>query len=638
MPNPFVEDMLAKIKAGYAATAIDTTEPGRCLFELKQAGWLMGQDRRVTLSAQDRAFFRSLFEQYPDHGHLAGAHPAGAHLAKDAPPRKGGSRLEGNDIVVDVPSLLGVLQTFQEDSDQAKAIRNVLDGAGYPLVTWMYHQNFDRVPGDFELDRAMLTAALKYDKSPKDKALVQLPPCCLIAFLGGDEFLNADGLNGMRFRQALEWVVDEERLVNESIRRLLFFVQEKWSRQSRVNYCLHIVEFPPPSPEQLDSEITFVENSLRSSKPGVVLKCPAAIRDDVVTALRGFTRMEAVNALSYCTVRHGGFAPEMVKTLHRLKAETLKRDEVLEYIDADYLTNAEDIGGYEVYLEYIAEAKECYSKESRDAGIPRPKGVLLFGLPGTGKSMVAAATAKLMQLPLVKYDFGAVFGGIVGESEATQRRVLSRVMALGPCVLFVDEADKAFAGMSHTVGDSGVGQRVFGRLLSWMATENKEAFLIMTMNRPADVPIEMLRSGRLDSIWYTTFPGPEERLDILKIHLRKNHAGTGSFSPDEWKELAAMTEDFVGSELEQLVLKAVRTSWKREHSTRPAFEDLRLARQSVNPVAYLDKDGMEAIQKYCEGKATPVSRERRATALVRPGGGGGGRRRGNVQVDPPESN
>jgi SpoVK/Ycf46/Vps4 family AAA+-type ATPase len=166
-------------------------------------------------------------------------------------------------------------------------------------------------------------------------------------------------------------------------------------------------------------------------------------------------------------------------------------------------------------------------------------------------------------------------------------------------------------------GDSGVSRRVFGNLLSWMANENKEAFIVMTMNRTLGVPPETLRAGRLDATFYTTFPSNSDREEILKIHFSLNNVDhTKLFSKSEWAELVKDTDEFVGAELEQLVLKALRTAYRKRKEIQPTFEDMKEARLTVSPMAVIDRDGIAEIDRWCKDRAIPVSKIKKSARVV----------------------
>jgi ATP-dependent 26S proteasome regulatory subunit len=607
MKMTFTEELVSKIKAGYPILAVNSPEEDRCIQEITLAGYLMADGRQVKLKPEQANQAREVLTNYSDPG----------------------MKLNGDTVEIDARKLIATLHFMGEQEDsRASFVEQLLQNAGYAVISWDRISGFDHLKSGSNFTEAPVeaigAATNKFDpKQPLEKNL--FPRFCIVVFKDLHTRLNEDD-NAVR--RMLRSVFAKNRLVNKEIRRPLLFLQPNWTPHQDIAHCVTLVDFDLPNEEQLGQEISFVEASIMATKTDIVKTCPAEMRKDLVHALRGFTQVEAVNALSECIVRHTGFVPEMLHTLHRIKAQTLKKDEVLEYTDADYIANLNEIGGFDNYLTWVGECKECYTEEAQAAGLKKPKGVLLLGVQGTGKSLVAMATAKMMRLPLIKYNFSAVFKPHVGESQALQNNTLKRINAQGPCVLLVDEADKAFAGMEQTRGDSGVGQQVFGRFLSWTAMENQDAFVIMTMNRLAGVPVELIRAGRLDKTFYTELPNPIEREEIIRIHLRKNNCNVEAYKKSDWKELVEATEDYVGAELEQLVIHAVRIGWTARKKVGPTSEELLTAAAGINSVTKLDKTGVEAIINFCQDCATPVSSKKKAAVKSV------ARTKGSVMVEP----
>lgn len=614
MTETFVENLTLKIKAGFPMMAVNSPEEDRCIQEIRLAGWNMGDGVEYPVNAEQRNLLKTLFTHYPAYE----------------------CKLVNSRLTVNVRRLSALMhQLSDEGIESAEDIEKLLDEQGYPVFLWSQDRGFMDVEGKGieggEIELA--TAFLRLTVGP-DTTKPKIPKRCITVFLDADEFLNAPGPDNGRYRRGLRMAFGNNRLMNKKLglRHPVIFLQTDWVPHHSVAPCLHFLDFALPSIEHLDREVTYTEQGMETHADNteVVRTCPPELRRPIVNAMRGFTQAEAVNAMALCVVKHRGFAEGMVPTLHRLKAEALRRDEVLEYIDADTLATAEQIGGFERYLTYVAEAKECYGEEAEKAGLKRPKGVLLIGPTGTGKTVVGMATARLMALPLVKYNFDAVFAGVVGESEGIQRRALRTVKALGPCVLLIDEADKAFAGIHQTAGlDSGVSQRVFMQLLSWMTIANQDAFVIMTMNRIDGIPPEMLRAGRLDGVWYTELPNPAERQEILAIHMRKNGLSPDDFDRKGWEKILGLTEDFVGAELEQLVIKSVRTAWKDRHVIKPTIEEVEAARKTITAAAQLNRDTIAREMDRYQEIATPVAIKKKTAK-----GGIGGLRR-SVLVDSP---
>jgi SpoVK/Ycf46/Vps4 family AAA+-type ATPase len=213
-----------------------------------------------------------------------------------------------------------------------------------------------------------------------------------------------------------------------------------------------------------------------------------------------------------------------------------------------------------------------------------------------------------MNLPLIKYDFGAVFGSLVGETDQRQRRALARVQAQGRCGLLIDEADKAFGGIVGASGDSGVGQRALGKLLSWMANDNQDAFVILTVNRVENVPIETLRAGRLDAIFSTDLPHELEREVIFSIHSRRNGFDWSKFSPGAQRAAVNNSAEYSGAEIEQACIRASRMAFRARKTLQPTALELEKAITSITPVSRINAQEIKLMREFCNGRATPVSK------------------------------
>jgi SpoVK/Ycf46/Vps4 family AAA+-type ATPase len=285
-----------------------------------------------------------------------------------------------------------------------------------------------------------------------------------------------------------------------------------------------------------------------------------------------------------------------------LKTEVVKRSEVLEVMPTDNIAN---IGGLENLKLWIRKRARCFSQEARDYGVETPKGIALIGPPGTGKTAASKAIGSVLGLPLVRFDVGRIFNSLVGESESRVRAALKMVEALAPCVLMIDEADKAFAGQARGGGggDSGVGMRVLGALLTWMQETKSPVFMVVTANRTQNLPSEFLRRGRLDEVFSVTVPHEGERLEVLRIHLRKR-----GHNPEGVDNLAAAAErsaGYVSAEIEAAVKDALIEAFTNDV---PLTGDL-IAAQFGNmvPLSEAFKEDFETMQQWAEQNARPAS-------------------------------
>jgi SpoVK/Ycf46/Vps4 family AAA+-type ATPase len=288
----------------------------------------------------------------------------------------------------------------------------------------------------------------------------------------------------------------------------------------------------------------------------------------------------------------------------RVKTEVVKRSEVLEMMEPGSI---EDIGGLENLKAWVRKRAGCFGQAARDFGVEPPKGIALIGPPGTGKSLGAKAIASVLGIPALKFDVSRVFNSLVGSSEARVRSALKMVDMMAPCVLMIDEADKAFAGQAGGGGggDSGVGMRVLGAILTWMQETKAPVFMVVTANRTAGLPSEFLRKGRLDEIFSVTTPHEGERLDILKIHLRKR--GQNPDTVEGLADVAAYSNDYVPAELEAGVKDAIIEAFSTGVPVTGALIKDQISYMTPLKIAFAED--FAAMEKWAKENARPASLE-----------------------------
>ncbi len=269
-------------------------------------------------------------------------------------------------------------------------------------------------------------------------------------------------------------------------------------------------------------------------------------------------------------------------------------------------------------VEYTAQAtivriEDAGTRQTYDVSMEQPHcnfvtndGVIVHN---TGKSMVAKATCMILGLPGYILDIGSLFGSLVGESEQRTRDALKQVDAQQGCVLVIDEADKVLGNINNSSGDSGVSRRVFGTILNWLAENRSRTFCLMTLNRTAGLPPELMRAGRFDAMFYTELPNATERKQILDIHLRMRgvEPATMDVTADDWAAIIEKTNGFVGSELEEVVKDARYRAFETHRTGTPTADHLLLAAAAVIPMTATDPEGMKEIRQFCVGKAKPVT-------------------------------
>lgn len=329
---------------------------------------------------------------------------------------------------------------------------------------------------------------------------------------------------------------------------------------------------------------------------------PIATLEEVVRTCQGLSLERIRRVLSRAIAAHGAFDPNDLDLILDEKRQSIRQTQILDYYPAR--EQISDIGGLDNLKDWLLKRGTAFSEKARQYGLPHPRGLLLLGIQGTGKSLTAKAIAHHWHLPLLRLDVGRLFGGLVGESEARTRQMIQLAEALAPCVLWIDEIDKAFAGMDGR-GDSGTASRVFGTFITWMAEKTSPVFVVATANNIQALPPEMLRRGRFDEIFFVGLPSQSDRQAIFEVHLSRLRPHT--LKTFDTARLAYETPDFSGAEIEQAIVEAMHLgfSQNRDFTT----DDILTAASEMVPLARTAQEQIEALQAWAAaGKARMASR------------------------------
>ncbi len=361
----------------------------------------------------------------------------------------------------------------------------------------------------------------------------------------------------------------------------------------------------PGLPMDLRKEIPTIELDL----PGVddlrvVLQDAAAALDvrasadeALLDAARGLTVMEARLAFGKAAAEFGRLDHGAVPLVAQEKERIIKQSEVLEYYPTD--ARLTDVGGLDQLKEWLDRRGRAFGAGARDFGLDAPKGVLLLGVQGCGKSLVAKAIAATWQFPLLRFDMGRVFGGIVGQSEGNIRTALQVAQALAPCVLWIDEIEKGVAGMgSSDQTDGGTAARVVGTLLTWMQEKREPVFVVATANRIDMLPPELLRKGRFDEIFFVDLPTRAIREEILSIHLKKKGRDPKAFA---LADLAAHSIGFSGAELEEAVREGLYDAFAEGRELRT--EHVKRAIDKTFPLSRTMHEQIDCLRQWAKVRA-----------------------------------
>ncbi len=313
-----------------------------------------------------------------------------------------------------------------------------------------------------------------------------------------------------------------------------------------------VINLPPPTKEDLAMLLDQAIDDLRESQQ-VEIDLDGEGRERLLQAALGLTLGEAENVFAKIIVKNQRLSAEHVNEVFAEKQQIIRKSGLLEYYAAD--EDFRSVGGLSVLKEWLNKRAVAFTAEAQAFGLPAPKGVLLLGVQGCGKSLCAKAVSRLWQLPLLRFDMGRMFGSLVGSSEENVRRAIAVAESIAPAVLWVDEIDKAFSGsQSSNVADGGTTARVFGTFLTWLSEKSAPVFVVATANDVSQLPPELLRKGRLDEIFYVDLPLDQERADIFRIHLAKRNR-----NPDEFDipALVAASQEFSGAEIEEAIISAL---------------------------------------------------------------------------------
>lgn len=345
-----------------------------------------------------------------------------------------------------------------------------------------------------------------------------------------------------------------------------------------------VIEFQLPLEDEISQELTRLINSLN-------IKIDSELFENLTRACQGLSLERIRRVLSKIIATYKTIGDNSIAVLLSEKKQIISQTEILEYSSVnEQITN---LGGLDNLKDWLKKRKTAFSIQASNYGLPTPRGLLLIGIQGTGKSLTAKAIANDWQLPLLKLDVGKLFGGIVGESESRLRQMINVAETISPCILWIDEIDKAFTN-TESKGDSGTSNRVLATFISWLSEKTKPVFVIATANNIDLLPLEIIRKGRFDEIFFLDLPKKEEREEIFKIHLQE-------FRPKSWKsfdfsKLAQSSESLSGAEIRQSIIEGMYHAFyeKREFTT----DDICMALKELIPLAHLESDQMVRLQNW----------------------------------------
>lgn len=330
----------------------------------------------------------------------------------------------------------------------------------------------------------------------------------------------------------------------------------------------------------------------------------------MIRAAQGLTLSEAENAFARSVVHDGKITAGDIAIVLKEKEQIIRKSGTLEFFNAD--GNMNDVGGLKNLKIWLDQRTRAFDQKAIEFGLPPPRGVLLLGAPGCGKSLTAKAVANTWKMPLLRLDLGKIFSGLVGSSEENMRRALKVAEGVAPSILWIDEIEKGLSGNQSGSSDGGVAARVFGTFLTWMQEKTSRVFVVATANRIDALPPELLRRGRFDEIFFMDLPDQDSRADIFRIHLRKRKRLESEF---DINLLAQKSDGYSGAELEHCVVEGLFAAF---HEGRPlTTQDIATAIETLVPLSVTYADELNRLREWAKTRARSADGARVKTAVGR---------------------
>ncbi|BAY40536.1 AAA ATPase central domain-containing protein [Nostoc sp. NIES-2111] len=464
------------------------------------------------------------------------------------------------------------IPTYEEERVETAIREEAANQGNRPVYTWDFVDGYQGNPNDVGFGRRNPLQALEF--------LEKLPASAPAVLILRDYHRFLDDVAIARKLRNLA------RLLKSQPKNIVI-LSPRIAIPDDLTEILTVVEFPLPNAPEIKTEI---ERLLQATGNNLSSK----VTDDLVRSCQGLSMERIRRVLARAIASHGELQPEDVDLVLEEKRQTIRQTQILDFYPAT--EQISDIGGLDNLKDWLLRRGGSFSDRARQYGLPHPRGLLLVGIQGTGKSLTAKAIAHHWHLPLLRLDVGRLFGGLVGESESRTRQMIQVAEALAPCVLWIDEIDKAFSGLGSK-GDAGTTSRVFGTFITWLAEKTSPVFVVSTANNIQALPPEMLRKGRFDEIFFVGLPTQEERKAIFNVHLsRLRPHNLKNYDIDR---LAYETPDFSGAEIEQTLIEAMHIgfSQNRDFTT----DDILEAASQIIPLARTAVEQIQELQEWAAG-------------------------------------
>ena len=487
------------------------------------------------------------------------------------------------DLELLIKSRYGLICLEGADKERAFGLlRHLADALRVPFFTWDQLHGLSRVGVDGSVyGTADLAKALGHIASSRTRAIYQM-----------------HGMGQLEDGSALAAILQEATATLETLHGAIivsgsFTVPTELERRSTT------VSLPGPGPMEFGDLLSRIVRDI-SSRQRVEIDLTASQRASLIKHLSGLTLMEAETILTKAIIEDGRLAADDIRHVIDAKRVVVEREGLLEYYPAE--DSVAGVADLKTLKEWLAKRRAVITTPKRAAefGLGFPRGVLLLGVPGCGKSLSAKAVAMEWNLPLLKLDPSNLYNKFIGESEQNFKRAMKAAERMAPVVLWIDELEKAFATGGDA--DAGVSQRILGSFLSWMQDRQGDVFIVATANDISKLPPEFLRKGRFDEIFFVDLPDDETRREIFRIHLGSREQDVGLF---DLELLAACTEEFSGAEIEQVVVSGLYTAFT---ATEPLSTEILVAEsRRTRPLAVTMAEHIARLREWARTRAVSAN-------------------------------
>lgn len=485
----------------------------------------------------------------------------------------------------------------EELSTVETILREVAQPLDLPAFIWDLGRGLQRVkidaaigietePTDFRPGTDPVLAMLDYIEQYDDRGLFILLD--LHSFLYCNPLLSGE----RRDLLAITRRIKNLAFTLKQTKKRLILLGQNMKLPEDFTGLIYEIDMPLPNAhaiaELIQSYLANLQQLFHDKNKTLLVELDTAEKARLIRAVQGLTEGEIRDALRLAAVKDERIDTTTADVLNDFKIRKLRKYQVEFSAPPDV-----EVGGLDQVKQWFRERTQLFSDEASQANLQPPKGILLFGIPGTGKSLIAKTIGHLWNVPMLSVDIGSVYSSLVGESESNLDSILQTAEAVAPCILFIDELEKALAGTGNSSGDSAVGQRLLGKLLTWMAEKTAPVFVIATANYIDGIPPEFTRKGRFDEVFFVDLPQKSERAQILNIHLTKYHT---QLNEEDLGAIAQATKDFSGAELAALAQEAAIKAFNQDRAGQITLEDLQeLAALSI-PLAQREQAKIRALR------------------------------------------